>query len=250
MSDLNAPSSPVAPRAAADATRPLKPRDAATMIVVDRSTGDPRVLLGKRRADVAFMPSKYVFPGGRVDPGDRRMAVEDDLVARDIKRLQVSMKGAPPSAARARALAFAAIRETFEETGLVIGRATASLPAGAAAPGWSEFLSLGFVPALSRLTFFARAITPPGRPRRFDARFFFVEATAIAHRIELAEDGELSSLDWRTIEEAKELDLPRITRAVLEDLRDRLTRSTSAAADDPVPFYYQRNGSFRRDLIT
>jgi 8-oxo-dGTP pyrophosphatase MutT (NUDIX family) len=234
-----------APRALPKA-RALRPRDAATLIIVDNSSGEPRVLLGKRRLDMVFMPGRYVFPGGRVDPADRQVEVEQDLRPRDIERLMVAMKGTP-SVARARALALAAVRETFEEAGLLIGT-----PLGdAAAPKvatWAHFYAAGYRPALSRLTFFARAITPPGRPRRFDSRFFCVEADAIVHRSKI-EDGELSDLEWHSIAQARSLELPNITRVVLEDLNERIAAGALHAGDHPVPFYHRRNGNFRRDLI-
>jgi len=159
----------------------------------------------------------------------------------------LDMKGTA-SAARARALGLAAIRETFEEAGLVIGTAAAS-PDAAQPAGWSAFLGHGYSPSLSRLAFFARAITPPGRPRRYDTRFFCVDASAIAHRTETS-DGELSGLHWLTLEEARDLDLPAITRVVLEDLADRLRGSGLGASDSPVPYYHHKNGSFRRDLLS
>jgi 8-oxo-dGTP pyrophosphatase MutT (NUDIX family) len=226
--------------------RALRPRDAATLIIVDSTSGEPRVLLGRRRADMVFMPGRYVFPGGRVDPADKHIAVEDDLKPGDLKKLMVAMKGAP-SETRARALALAAVRETFEEAGLLIGT-----PLGAAvvpkAPTWLDFFATGFRPALSRLTFFARAITPPGRPRRFDSRFFCVPAEAIVHRVKIAE-GELSDLEWHSIAQARSLELPNITRVVLEDLGERIAAGALHSSDLPVPFYHRRNGSFRRDLI-
>jgi len=226
--------------------RALRPRDAATLIIVDRSGGEPRVLLGRRRSDMAFMPGRYVFPGGRVDPADRRLAVEDDLRAADLRKLMVAMKG-PASAARARGLALAAVRETFEEAGLLIGTPLAGATPPRS-PAWQHFYAHGFQPALGRLTFFARAITPPGRPRRFDTRFFCVEAEAIVHRVEVR-DGELSDLEWHSIAQARSLELPNITRVVLEDLGERLAAGAHPDADIPVPFYHRRRGAFRRDLI-
>jgi 8-oxo-dGTP pyrophosphatase MutT (NUDIX family) len=224
----------------------LRPRDAATLIIVDTASGEPRVLLGRRRGDLAFMPGRYVFPGGRVDPSDRLIAVEaDDLAPGNIERLMVDMKG-NRSPARARALALAAVRETFEEAGLLIGvqGAPASRPK---AEAWQRFFSHGYRPALAKLTFFARAITPPGRPRRYDTRFFCVAAEAIVHRV--ATDGELSDLEWHSIEQARTLDLPNITRVVLEDLGERIAAGALHKSDVPVPFYHRRNRNFHRDLI-
>jgi 8-oxo-dGTP pyrophosphatase MutT (NUDIX family) len=224
----------------------LRPRDAATLIIVDSSAGEPRVLLGRRRLDMVFMPGRYVFPGGRVDPADKHVPVEEDLRPSDLEKLLVAMKGSP-SVARARALALAAVRETFEEAGLLIGT-----PVGAGAlpraPTWQAFFATGYRPALGRLTFFARAITPPGRPRRFDSRFFCVDAEAIVHRAKIA-DGELSDLEWHSIAQARSLELPNITRVVLEDLGERIAAGALYTGDFPVPFYHRRNGSFRRDLI-
>jgi 8-oxo-dGTP pyrophosphatase MutT (NUDIX family) len=195
---------------------------------------------------MVFMPGRYVFPGGRVDLADRHVAVEEDLATGNIERLMVAMRG-NPSPARARALALAAVRETFEEAGLVIG---APAPAATVpkSPAWQQFFALGFRPALSQLTFFARAITPPGRPRRFDTRFFCAPAGAIVHKIAIA-DGELSDLEWHSIAQARTLELPNITRVVLEDLGERIASGALHASDVPVPFYHRRNGNFHRDLI-
>jgi 8-oxo-dGTP pyrophosphatase MutT (NUDIX family) len=225
----------------------LKPRDAATLIIVDTSSGEPRVLLGRRRMDMVFMPGRYVFPGGRVDPADRLVSVDDDLRGDDLAKLLVGMKGAP-SPTRARALALAAVRETFEEAGIVIGR-PAQKPAPCKAPDWQAFYAQGFEPALSQLTFFARAITPPGRPRRFDTRFFCVPAQAIALTIS-DQSGELSDLEWHSIAQARTLELPNITRVVLEDLGERAAAGAMHAPGVAVPFYHRRHGSYRRDLIT
>jgi 8-oxo-dGTP pyrophosphatase MutT (NUDIX family) len=226
--------------------RTLRPRDAATLIVVDDSTGEPRVLLGRRRADLVFMPGRYVFPGGRVDPADRHVPFHGDIDAANLRKLMTEIKG-QPTPARARALALAAVRETFEEAGLIIGNPVeAALPPKA--PTWQSFFAHGFQPALAQLTFFARAITPPGRPRRFDTRFFCAPVSAVVHKVAIA-DGELSELEWHSIAQARTLELPNITRVVLEDLGERIAAGGLHRSDMPVPFYRRRSGSFHRDLI-
>jgi len=246
-----------------------RPVDAATLILVDASDGHPRVLMGQRRMDLAFMPGKFVFPGGRVDKIDRTITPCKDLRAGETLKLLADMKGTP-SETRARAIALAAIRETYEEAGLLIGERTAdaatnapteaeaNLTGGAsneteqsadASSTWSQFSAHGYQPGLDKLTFFARAITPPGRTRRFDTRFFCADVSAVCHRTDLRDD-ELSALQWLTLEETTDFDLPSITRVILEDLSERLNDGTLSQNDRPVPYYYFLNGSFRRELIT
>ena len=230
------------------AAKLLRPRDASTLIIVDRSDGGIRVLMGKRRMEQVFMPGKYVFPGGRVDKTDRLVQSADELSDIETAKLMLAMKGSA-CVSRARALVLAAIRETIEEAGLLIGAPIAGRAQTTKIPGWSDFLAYGFLPRISPLSLFARAITPPGRPRRYDTRFFCMDANAIAHRID-ANDGELSGLHWLTIEDARELDLPSITRVVLEDLSDRLKEGRGLHAPDAkIPFYHHRNGSFKRDML-
>ena len=98
----------------------FRPKDAATLILIDRSGDKPKVLVGKRHDKVVFMPGKYVFPGGRVDKSDNRIPVAAPITAELEANL---LKGSPKIvASRARALAVAAIREACEETGLCLGR--------------------------------------------------------------------------------------------------------------------------------
>src|SRR3954447_18971226 len=107
----------------AQATYPtLRPKDAATLILIDRSDRVPKVLLGKRHERHKFMPGKFVFPGGGVDPSDKRMPVATALEPHAEANLMKHLQRA--SAAKARPFALAAIRETFEETGLVLGLPT------------------------------------------------------------------------------------------------------------------------------
>jgi len=232
--------------AAKPAEKPMKIRDAATLILVDAASGEPRILMGKRRMDVVFMPGKYVFPGGRGDNADREVPVDDALDPSDLVKLLHDMKDGP-SADRARAMALAAIRETHEETGILIGKAVSG-PIESKVPGWQAFFAEGVVPTVRSLRFFARAITPPGRPRRYDTRFFFAEASAIARRTD-SNDGELSGLHWLTIAEARNFDLPSITRVIIEDLHDRFKVGGIATANVPVPYYHHTDGVFRREMI-
>ena len=219
----------------------VRPKDAATLILVDRAGRVPKVLLGKRHHGHKFMPGKFVFPGGRVDPADRRMPVARPLdpatEAHLMKRLQ------RPSAAKARAFALAAIRETFEETGLLLGvreRAMAKVPRGP----WTAFAEADILPDLGALHFIGRAITPPGRPRRFDARFFTMDASAIAHRIEgvTGPDAELVELVWMPLADAKALDMPAVTGVMMEELDARI--ADGFGHDLPVPFYSMPRGRF------
>jgi 8-oxo-dGTP pyrophosphatase MutT (NUDIX family) len=235
----------------APATKPLRPKDAATLIVVDEQGPSPRILMGRRRADLVFMPNKFVFPGGRVDQLDAAVPAVSELAPSEHLKLMAEMKG-HPSDGRARALAIAAVREAYEETGILIGGgwdgAADRLPADLV-DTWGGFFAAGQAPNLAALSLFARAITPPGRPRRYDTRFFTVAAAAISLKTDKI-DEELSEIDWFAIDEARALDLPSITRAIIEDLAERLRHEPETRAALPVPFYFFRAGTFCRDLIT
>lgn len=224
----------------------IEPKDAATLIIVDRTETEPKVLLGRRHARHVFMPGKFVFPGGRVDAFDRVMPAARPL-HQDMER-KLLAKTRFQSGKEVQAIALAAIRETFEETGLVIG--AKSSPEGDVPPGlWSKFVQTGFYPDPSLLRFVARAITPPGFARRFDARFFCVDGGAIVHRLEdiVHPDAELVELTWLPIAEARRLELPVITGLVLEELQSRLPAGLTSHL--PVPFYSTHDGDFTRDLI-
>jgi 8-oxo-dGTP pyrophosphatase MutT (NUDIX family) len=164
------------------------------------------------------MPDVYVFPGGRVDARDvlrpARTELRPDVAAR-------LARCATP--ARARALGVAAVRETFEETGLVVGR----LEAGEVRPD------------LHHLDYVARAITPALNPIRYHARFFLVDA-AHAHG-ELRSNGELLDLAWVSISEALELNIIDVTEIVLREVAARL----EGRAAQGIPLIHYR-GSERR----
>src|ERR1700730_6925549 len=147
----------------------FRPKDAATLILIDRSGDKPKVLVGKRHDNVVFMPGKYVFPGGRVDKADNRVPVAAPITKELERNL---LKGSPKiSAGRARSLANGAIREPCEEPGLCLGRKADGKPPKLEGP-WKPFADAGLLPDPSGLYLIARAITPPGRVRSFDKRFF------------------------------------------------------------------------------
>ncbi|MCR9128497.1 MAG: NUDIX domain-containing protein [Alphaproteobacteria bacterium] len=192
-----------------------RPKLAASLILTrKRANGTTELLLGRRSGGHVFMPQKYVFPGGRVDRGDgyAPLAAEPRKPVRDVLTRVMSEH-------RARAAAAAALRETAEETGLLIARP------GAIArprPAWSAFAEAGVQPDAAPLDVVARAITPPGRPRRFDAWFFRADADAVHGSTELTGSGELEDLRWVVLDEAHSLDIPIITRFVLSELDARL----------------------------
>ncbi len=209
-----------------DGAANAEPRAAATVLLVRRGgAGGPSVLMGQRGAAAAFMPSKYVFPGGALDDADATVALVRGLG--ETCRARIEGGEAPGLAA---ALAAAAIRELWEETGLALGQPGAATPR----PDWSGFGATGLSPSAAGLRFFFRAITPPGRPRRFDARFFLADASALAGDPDdfgRASD-ELSHLHWVSVSEARKLNLPFITEVVLAELGALLA---TVPGDAPLP---------------
>ncbi|SLN23296.1 NUDIX hydrolase [Pseudooctadecabacter jejudonensis] len=190
-------------------------RDAATVIIVRDTATAPRILMGQRGANAAFMPNKFVFPGGAVDDGDTDVPLQSPLRA-DVATALTQDSHLPPHA-----LAAAAVREVWEETGLIIGDPALWPDAPA---DWQDFAAHGYRPSAAHFDFIFRAVTPQGRPRRFDARFFCLDARHIRTDLDdfsRAED-ELSHLQWVPLPDARSLDLPFITEVVLAELSARL----------------------------
>lgn len=224
-----------------------RPRDAATLILIDRSGSVPKVLVGKRHDNVVFMPGKFVFPGGSVDKTDNKIPVAAPISA----ELQANlMKGSPKTEpSRARSLAVAAIREACEETGLCLGRKTEG-KAPALSGVWAPFNDAGLLPDPSGLFLIARAITPPGRIKRFDTRFFTADASAITHRIEgvIHADAELVELVWVEIGSEPLADLHPMTKNVLNELQRRLATGP-LRHDAPFPFFHFYGGKMQKDIL-
>jgi 8-oxo-dGTP pyrophosphatase MutT (NUDIX family) len=209
-------------------SRPVKPRHAASLVLTRRRNGVTQILMGRRPAKAVF-PEAYVFPGGRVDPSDSAVAPSAPMSAEALAEL-CARGGCTP--ALARALATTAIRETFEETGLLV--------AGSGDPGrrdgtWEHFAGLGLAPAHDRLRFLGRAITPAAAPVRFHARFFLADGDEVTGDIK--GNGELSVIDWYPLERALELPAIDVTKFVLGELA-----AVERGATRQAPFFrYRRN---------
>jgi 8-oxo-dGTP pyrophosphatase MutT (NUDIX family) len=221
----------------------IVPRDAAALVITRRGPREASVLLGQRHRGHVFMPNKFVFPGGRVDPSDARAPHVGGLRPDVLRRLALGC-----TEARARALALAAIRETFEEAGLLVGRPAERVPR-TRARAWASFLAHGVVPALDALEYVARAITPPGNQRRFDTRFFWVDAAHVheAGGAALTGSGELLDLRWVPLSETAALDLPEATQMVVAEVGKRLAARDPRAL--PVPFARYTRGGVRVDSL-
>ncbi len=203
-------------------------RDAATILLVRTHADGPQVLMGQRGAKAAFMPDKFVFPGGAVDPDDALVPLGAELSPLCTARLETG------GALRAPTLAAAAIRELWEETGLMLGRP--GIWPGTPPADWAQFAARGMLPAADALTYMFRAITPPGRPRRFDARFFMAEAARVQGDPDdfSAACEELSHLQWVPFATARNLNLPFITEVVLAEAEECLRTGGKPAS---VPFF-------------
>lgn len=216
----------------------VRVKDASTLIILDRSAPEIRFLAGRRSAKHSFMPGMYVFPGGRLDRADHFTTPSTPLAPEVEAKLSLA-SSSKMNERRAQALAVAAIRETYEETGLIIGNEPTATRRG-----------MGFQPDLQKLRFIARAITPPGRVKRYDTRFFALFSDEVGVDPEHAKPSEeLERLEWVSIHESASVKLPEITRAILTDLSESLDSDPALPFGRPVPFYYVRNRRFVREEL-
>lgn len=218
-------------------------RDAATIVLVRDADGPaPRVLMGQRGAGAAFMPNKFVFPGGAIDPDDSLIQFARPIDP--LTRQRLAAQPVTPMAPAPEAMLAAAIRELWEEAGLMLARP--GVWQGPLPDDWRRFASAGMCPAHDGLQYIFRAITPPGRTRRFDARFFLADAGALVGDPDDFSDAcdELSHLHWIELAEARRLDLPFITEVVLAEAEAVMHEGRPAS----VPFFDNSGTSpmFRR----
>ncbi len=201
--------------------KPVKPRNAASLVLYERKGDDIYVLMGKRAKGHRFLPDVYVFPGGRVDDEDFSLTASAPL-----KKTVSDLLSKPGEMSHA--IASAAIRETFEETGLIIGDVVEEL----------------LVPDLSNLEFIVRAITPVQSPIRFNTRFLMLDATHATGS--LAGSGELINLQWVTLEKALRMPVVDVTEFVLQEVGLRLSGESLNKSEIPLFTYYKGKPFIRR----
>jgi 8-oxo-dGTP pyrophosphatase MutT (NUDIX family) len=211
--------------------RAVRPKNAATVMIIRRDAAKPRVLMGKRHGGHSFMPDRWVFPGGRIDPADYRAPFATDL------RPEVGQlfdRHLP--AGRGRALALAAVRETWEEAGLLLAR-----PGEGRARGpWKDFVGQGLLADLEAMDVVARAITPPQVGKRFDTWFLTADAERLASLDRQADCGELEEIAWVDFDEAMALPLPTVTRMMIKEAVARMEDP-----DRPKPFLRYKDRGMR-----
>lgn len=216
-------------------SRPVQPRAAAGVVLLRETAAGPEVLLGRRSARTRFMPGIYVFPGGRLDPDDRRASGFPEPPQSDTG-LDVATRRLLPALRRA------ALRETWEETGLLLAApANAGAAAATTAPLWRRYGEAGRVPAFGALRLLARAITPPSSPIRYHTRFFLCRAETVALEGDLGGDGELEDLAWRPAAALDALPMADVTHAVLAEALARARRP----GGEPARLFLYRHGRIR-----
>ena len=208
-------------------------RDASTVVLLRNHDSNPSILLGRRGARAVFMPNKFVFPGGGVEAAD----AQSNLIARPaqkcLRRLLSQCKNNIVDS-----LLTCAVREVWEETGLMLARRSPST-----SRSMSPFGNPDYAPSAKGMQFVYRAITPPGQKRRFDARFFLVnleDADLVGHPDDFSQaTTELSDLQWIHLSKACELDVPLITRFVIEHI-STLLKAGEGVKDVPFRWTQER----------
>ena len=210
-------------------TRPVRPRHAASLVLLQGEKQNPDVLLGRRPMSARFMPGVYVFPGGALERGDYAVASMLDL--RHDVEVRLARHGGPR---RARALAWTAIRETWEETGVLVGKSGTFEPTRNTA-ATRAFCDAGLIPSPAQLDYIVRAITPTHSPLRFDTRFFMADGAKVSG--ELIETNELEDIGWLPLRHViSHLKIMGVTQFVLEEAwrNWRLERPEHADVTPPV----------------
>lgn len=224
--------------------RPVRPADAAGLVLIRAaSRGQPEILLGRRHAKAGFLPDVFVFPGGRVEPGDRRPSGSTEPLSPRVRdALRIGAGTTDP-------LVFArcALRETHEETGLIVGVPPSAAEPHWHGPTWEPYRSQGMRPAFEAMDFVLRAITPTNMPRRYNTRFFLADG-ALAHG-SIGGDGELEDLAWWPLSAIDDLPLVDVTQAVLREALARWGSHDNTGEKVSKLLIYKYNNIVIRPLL-
>lgn len=214
---------------------PVKPVDAASLVLIRQgSQGEAEVLLGRRHMRSAFLPDIYVVPGGRVDEEDNHSSGFAEQPHPAISRMLDSGGSRRPVTAFIRAV----LRETYEETGLLVGR-PGTTPLVADQPIWQAYAAARLCPEFGGLDFLLRAITPVTSRRRYNTRFFLANgALAIGN---LSGNGELEDLGWRRKSELDGLNIVDVTHAVLAEAFHRWENQIQIGSTEPKLLNYKND---------
>ena len=215
--------------------RPARPRHAASLVLLRGNTDFLEVLLGRRPLTARFMPGVYVFPGGALERGDYAVAssleFEPDVIDRLARHGGIR---------RARALAWTAIRETWEETGILVGK-EGSFEPRRSNPATAAFQNAGLVPAPRHLDYIVRAVTPTHSPIRFDTRFFLGDGEKTGGQ--LFETTELEEIGWHSLDHTlKHLKIMGVTQFVLEEAWRIWRQKPKPEAYRKTPILMHRKG--------
>lgn len=217
--------------------RAVRPRIASTIVLIHGPKENPKILMGQRSSRHDFMPSVYVFPGGRVDRADSYADYVGDLSPRSARILEAAF-----TPRKARAVALASVRETYEETSLLLGQ-KAETNRNINNPSWDAFRKAGLKADLTGIEVFGRAITPPHRHKRFDA-WFFVKHLGMPDLPKIEDSAELLNVGWFTFAQIKELELQRATQMMLRVLEQYLSTDKPPA---DIFFSHATRGKFNSD---
>ena len=214
--------------------RAARPKKASTIVLWQGPRDNPRILMGQRASRHDFMPSVYVFPGGRVDRCDSYAGSIGEMSARTKTVLEAAY-----SPRQARALLLAAVRETYEETSLMLGR-KAPQARNLNHKSYDAFREAGLTPDISGIEVIGRAITPPRRHKRFDTWFFAKDMNGQGN-LETSDSRELLNVDWFTFDQIEALKTHVATETMLKVMKRFLAEDNPPAK---VFFMRRKGGTF------
>jgi 8-oxo-dGTP pyrophosphatase MutT (NUDIX family) len=212
---------------------PVRPVDAAGLILLRGRRDSPEILLGRRHAKAGFLPDIYVVPGGRVDPEDHLPSgFREQLHPLVAEALRTGDRRRPP-------IAFlrAALRELHEETGLIIGKRGDGQAAEARV--WQAYAQARIEPEFAAFDFLLRAITPVASRRRYNTRFFLGNGGDTIG--DLRGDGELLDLCWRKVSELDQLNIVDVTWALIRLALARWRDRVEVGCEPPKLLSYRNN---------